>query len=273
MWYSCHTNKGVYIRQLLLGNIMLTRFFKRCAIIALPATILLSSAQSFAFTDVSSAEQERIAKKFASVRPELVVSGIETTDIAGMYLLNFSGKGSVYYVPKGDYFFTGDLLQIENKRFVNVKEKRLQAPRKAAIAAIDKSDMIVYPATGVKKASITVFTDVDCGYCRKLHKEITQINDLGIEVRYLAYPRSGINTPSYNKMVSAWCSDDKKAALTKLKNGDPVFAAACKNNPVAQQFILGSRLGVTGTPAIIMESGELLPGYLPAEKLAEALGI
>lgn len=252
---------------------MLTKFFKRCAAVVLPATLLLASAQSFAFADVSNAEKERIAKKFASVRPELVVSDIEKTDIAGMYLLNFSGKGSVYYVPKGDYFFTGDLLQIDKKRFVNVKEKRLQTPRKAAIAAIDPNEMIIYPATGEKKASITVFTDVDCGYCRKLHNEMAQINDLGIEVRYLAYPRSGINSSSYNKIVSAWCADDKRTALTKLKNGEPVFTSACKDNPVAKQFILGGRLGVTGTPAIIMESGELLPGYLPADDLAEALGI
>jgi thiol:disulfide interchange protein DsbC len=252
---------------------MLARFIKRCIAIVLPATLLLASAQSFAFNDVSSVEMERIAKKFAAARPELIVSGIEKTDIDGMFLLNFSGKGSVYYIPKGDYFFTGDLLQISNKRFINVKEKRLQAPRKAAIAALDTNDMIIYPATGKKKASITVFTDVDCGYCRKLHQEMAQINDLGIEVRYLAYPRAGINSPSYNKVVSAWCADDRRSALTKLKNGQPVFTAACKDNPVAKQFMLGSRLGVTVTPSIIMESGEMLPGYLPADKLAEALGL
>lgn len=252
---------------------MFTKLLKKCAAIAIPATLLMTSAHSFAYTDVSKAEKTQIAKKFASVRPELIVSDIEKTDIDGMYLLNFSGKGSVYYVPKGDYFFTGDLLKISGKRFVNVKEKRLEEPRKAAIAAIDEKEMIIYPATGKKKTSITVFTDVDCGYCRKLHKEMAKINDLGIEVRYLAYPRAGINSPSYNKVVSAWCSDNKQDALTKLKNGQPVYTAACKDNPVAQHFILGSRLGVTGTPAIIMESGELLPGYLPADKLAEALGI
>lgn len=249
---------------------MLTKFLKG---VAISATLLAASSQSFAFNEVTQAEKTRIAKKFASVRPELVVSDVHKTDIDGMYLLDFSGRGGVYYVPKGDYFFTGDLLQIEGNRFVNVKEKRLQGPRRDAIAAIDPSEMIIYPATGKKKTSITVFTDVDCGYCRKLHKEMAQINDLGIEVRYLAYPRAGINSPSYNKIVSAWCSDNKQDALTKLKNGQAVYASACKDNPVAKQFMLGSRLGVTGTPAIIMESGELLPGYLPADKLAEALGI
>jgi len=252
---------------------MLARFIKRCTAIVLPATLLLVSTQSFAFADITGAEKDRIAKKFAAVRPELVVSDVERTDIDGMYIVNFSSKGSVYYIPKGDYFFTGDLLQIKDKRFVNAKEKRLQAPRKAALAKIDPKDMIIYPATGEKKASITVFTDVDCGYCRKLHNEITQINDLGIEVRYLAYPRAGINSPSYNKVVSAWCADDKQSALTKLKNGDPVFSPVCKDNPVAKQFILGNRLGVTGTPAIILESGEMLPGYLPADQLAKTIGL
>lgn len=250
---------------------MFSKLLKKCAVVALPASLMLSSISAYA--QISQAEKDSIAKKFASVRPELVVSDVEETEIDGMYLLNFSGKGTVYYVPKGDYFFTGDLLQINGSRFVNVKEKRMEKPRKAAIAAIDKNEMIIYPATGKKKASITVFTDVDCGYCRKLHKEMAQINDLGIEVRYLAYPRAGINSPSYNKVVSAWCSDNKQDALTKLKNGQPVYTSACKDNPVAQHFILGNRLGVTGTPAIIMESGELLPGYLPAKDLAAALGI
>jgi len=252
---------------------MFSKLIKKFTAFALPVSLLVVSAQSLAVDTITAAEKELIADKFANVRAELEVSDVEKTDIEGMYLVHFSRQGSVYYVPKGDYFFTGDLLQINKSRFVNVKETRLQEPRKAAIASIDPNDMIIYPATGVKKTSITVFTDVDCGYCRKLHSEMAQINALGIEVRYLAYPRSGIDTPSYNKIVSAWCDDDKATALTKLKNGQPVFNAACKDNPVAKQYALGGRLGVTGTPAIILESGELLPGYLPAKKLAAAIGL
>lgn len=252
---------------------MFSKFIKTLSVIALPATLLFASTQAMAFDTISADEKEIIANKFANVRSELEVSDVEKTDIEGMYLVHFSRQGSVYYVPKGDYFFTGDLLQINKTRFVNVKETRLQEPRKTAIAAIPSSEMIIYPATGTKKASITVFTDVDCGYCRKLHNEMAQINALGIEVRYLAYPRAGVGSPSYNKIVSAWCDDDKTAALTKLKNGQPVFTAACADNPVAKQYALGGSLGVTGTPAIILESGELLPGYLPAEKLATAIGL
>jgi len=252
---------------------MFSKLIKRCTNIALSSLLVIVSTQSFANSDISSIEQAKIAKKFADVRPELVVSDIQKTDIDGVYLLNFSGKGSVYFVPKGDYFFTGDLLQIENKKFINAKDQLLEAPRKEALAKLDPNDMIIYPAKGEKKTSITVFTDVDCGYCRKLHSEIDQINALGIEVRYVAFPRAGINSPVYNKMVSAWCSTDKQDALNSLKNDQPVFTAACKDNPVAEQYQLGVRLGVTGTPAIITQSGKLLPGYLPAKQLALTLGI
>lgn len=249
---------------------MFSKLIKRCTTIVLPALLAIISAQSFAASDISSIEQNIIAKKFADVRPEFVVSGVEKSDIEGIYIVNFSDHSSVYYVLKGDYFFTGGVLQIKNKSFVDVKERHL---RRIALAKLDPNEMIIYPAKGEKKASITVFTDVDCHYCRKLHNEITQINELGIEVKYVAFPRAGVNSPVYNKMVSAWCSTDKQDALNKLKNDQPVFTAACDDNPVAAQYNLGQRLGVTGTPAIVMESGKLLPGYLPADKLALALGI
>lgn len=252
---------------------MFSTFVKKFAAIALPMALLLTGTPSFASDTISAKEKALITTKFANVRTELKVTDVEKTDINGMYLVHFSKQGSVFYIPEGDYFFTGDLLQINQSRFVNVKETRLQEPRKKAIAAIDPNEMIIYPATGKKKASITVFTDVDCGYCRKLHNEMAQINGLGIEVKYIAYPRAGIDSPVYNKMVSAWCSTDKRDALNKLKSGQPVFTAPCEDNPIAKQYTLGGRLGVKGTPAIVLESGELLPGYLPADKLAEAIGL
>jgi len=115
-----------------------------------------------------------------------------------------------------------------------------------------------------------VFTDIDCGYCRKLHGEIDQFNAKGITVRYLAFPRSGIGAPSYNKAVSVWCDKDPQAAMTRAKNGETLPKADC-DNPVKEQYELGQLIGVQGTPAIIMEDGALLPGYVPAAKLAAAL--
>ncbi|NNC55525.1 MAG: DsbC family protein, partial [Pseudomonadales bacterium] len=120
---------------------------------------------------------------------------------------------------------------------------------------------------------IYVFTDVDCYYCQKLHREVGQLNDLGVEVRYLAYPRAGVNSPVHKKLASAWCAKDPRDALTKLKAGEDIPENECAKNPIASQFHLGNRLGVSGTPAIFSESGKQLGGYVPADGIAERLGL
>ena len=131
---------------------------------------------------------------------------------------------------------------------------------------------ITFPAVGETKAKIAVFTDIDCGYCRKLHQEVPDMNKLGIEVSYLAYPRAGFGSDSYKKYVSAWCADDKLGAMTLAKNGKSIPSKNC-DNPVDEQYHLGRAIGISGTPAIVLESGRLIPGYLSADKLGKALGI
>jgi thiol:disulfide interchange protein DsbC len=118
--------------------------------------------------------------------------------------------------------------------------------------------------------TITVFTDIDCGYCRKLHSEMDQYASYGIKVNYLLFPRNGITSPGYSKAVSVWCSKDRAEALTKAKNGEELQAENC-DNPVAGHFELGQKIGVTGTPAILTADGVLMPGYLPAKQLAQRL--
>ena len=113
---------------------------------------------------------------------------------------------------------------------------------------------------------MTVFTDVDCGFCRKFHNEIDQYNNLGISIKYLAFPRAGIDSESYTKMVSAWCSDQADLSITLLKDNKSIPSNSCENS-VAEQFELGRTLGITGTPALITQSGKLLPGYVPAQEL------
>ncbi len=216
---------------------------------------------------------EKIAKKFADVRPDLVVSDVTKTEVEGLYSIAFSGKGSVYALQDGDYFFTGDLIKIQNKNFVNVKELALMEPRREVLSTISREEMVIFSPEDAPKASVFVFTDVDCGYCRKLHNEVPRLNELGVEVKYLAYPRAGIGSKSYKKIVSAWCAEDKQSALSALKRGDEIPANDCKDNPVANQFELGRALGVTGTPAIVLADGTLLPGYLPADQLAEKIGV
>jgi len=117
-----------------------------------------------------------------------------------------------------------------------------------------------------------VFTDVDCGYCRKLHSQMSELNELGIRVRYLAYPRSGPDTPSWEKAEAVWCAKDRKDAITRAKKGEKIERdAACKDTPVAADYELGEEMGVRGTPAIITETGEYLGGYLPPPQLAKYL--
>ena len=118
---------------------------------------------------------------------------------------------------------------------------------------------------------MTIFTDVDCGYCRKLHNQIDEYNKLGITINYAAFPRSGLGTDSFTKMVSAWCSNNTKLSLTRLKNNKEVDANFCDNQPVSKHYTIGKKLGVTGTPAIFSTDGSLIPGYLSPEDLLTKL--
>ena len=123
------------------------------------------------------------------------------------------------------------------------------------------------------KATINVFTDIDCGFCRKLHKEVPSLNKLGIEVRYLAFPRAGVGSKSYQKAVTAWCADNPLTALTEYKNGVDKQIRECDKNPVAGQYQLGQTLGINGTPAIVLDDGTLVPGYRTADAIAKILGL
>ena len=133
-------------------------------------------------------------------------------------------------------------------------------------------DMIVFAPKAGTKGIVYVFTDVDCGFCRKLHEDIDQLNELGIEVRYLAFPRGGPGTPTYDKMVSIWCADEPREAITAAKLGEAVADAAC-DSPVAEQFALGQSLHFAGTPTMFTERGELIAGYLMPDELARQLGL
>ncbi|MNC33572.1 Thiol:disulfide interchange protein DsbC precursor [compost metagenome] len=128
--------------------------------------------------------------------------------------------------------------------------------------------MVVYPAKGETKSHITVFTDTTCPYCHKLHAEVPELNRRGIEVRYVAFPRQGLGSPGDEQLQAVWCSSDRKAALDKMIDGKEIKAAKCAN-PVSKQFQLGQSIGVNGTPAIVLEDGQVIPGYQPAPQVAK----
>ncbi|MDP6916421.1 MAG: thioredoxin fold domain-containing protein, partial [SAR86 cluster bacterium] len=138
--------------------------------------------------------------------------------------------------------------------------------RKVTISELDESEFIIFKPNKVEH-SIFVFTDVDCGYCRQFHREINDYLELGIQVNYLAFPRAGIDSESFKKIVSAWCSSEPNQAITELKLGYEIKERVCLNNPVQKHFELGNSLGVTGTPSIITSEGRLIPGYIPPQDL------
>jgi thiol:disulfide interchange protein DsbC len=233
---------------------------------AMVATILAASG---AFAEADSA---KLLAKLKEVRPDLPIEEVYPIDVPGMFGIDLPGGATLYGTADGKYLFSGDLYALGND-LVNVAEGRRKLKRKQLMDAQKIDEMVVFSAVGEMKDYINVFTDVDCTYCRQLHREIADYNAAGIEVRYLAYPRQGLGTLTYTKIVTAWCSNNRAAALTALKAGEDLAAIECEDNPVARQYALGQQIGVSGTPAIVTSTGELLPGYVPAARLAEELGL
>ena len=215
--------------------------------------------------------KETILAKLRAARPDLNFTKVTASAMPGIYEVEFRGGGVVYSSATGDHFLVGEVYQVNTDGIVNLTEAKRNVIRAEEVKNLKSSDMIVYSPKGEVKASMYVFTDVDCGYCRLIHKEVPSLNEMGVEVKYLAFPRAGIGSGSYQKIASAWCSKDKNAALDELKAGKAITIDVCNPNPVGSQYSLGQKIGVTGTPAIVLESGELIPGYLKAPELAKRL--
>ncbi|MGH1471306.1 MAG: thioredoxin fold domain-containing protein [Cellvibrionaceae bacterium] len=198
-------------------------------------------------------------------------SEVYQTNISNIYQVKVEGGPDLYVNTTGDFFIAGDLFQIDQGEFINLKEKDLEKKRVKSIASIDKNLQIIFPAKEPFIGYINVFTDVDCFYCQKLHKDIDKINGLGIEVRYLAYPRAGLASDSARKMESAWCSKNKQEALTNLKNQKVIERKSCSKNTIAQHYQLGNQLGVNGTPSIFLKNGKMFAGYLQPERIKSEL--
>jgi len=220
----------------------------------------------------SAGDGQALVNRLKALRPDIPIEAVTPSPLPGIYALELAGGTVFYGTGDGRYLFAGDLYELGDTDLINLADISRASKRRELMAAVDLDDMVIFPAATERKAYINVFTDVDCGFCQKLHKEVPELNAMGIEVRYLAYPRAGIGSPSYAKIVSAWCSDDPNTAITRLKAGENIPQATCEN-PVAEQFELGQAVGVTGTPAILLEDGRLLPGYQPAADLAASIGL
>ena len=224
---------------------------------------LVSLASPYAWSDPATQAIETALKQ---AMPSLKPDSIKPSPIAGLYEV-VSGPKLFYASADGKYVMQGTLIDVAAR--ADLTEPRLMGARLAALDKIGRDKMIQFkPKTA--KHGVYVFTDIDCGYCRKLHSEMDQYLAQGIEVRYLFFPRAGKGSESWSKAISVWCAKDRAAALTKAKKGENIEAKQC-DNPVEQHTELGSELGAQGTPMIVTEKGSILPGYVPAAQLAKIL--
>lgn len=181
------------------------------------------------------------------------------------------GRGSevMYISADGKYLVNGSLFDIENR--VDLTDAKKTEMRKDVMKAFGKGDTIdFFPEEGKMTSHVTVFTDIDCGYCRKLHAEIKGYNDLGIGVSYLFFPRAGVQSASFDKAVNVWCAKDQQEAMTLSKAGETVEPKTC-DNPIEAHYKAGVTAGVSGTPALILDDGTLMPGYLPPAQLKQRM--
>ena len=204
--------------------------------------------------------------KLEAMMPGVSIDDIQQLDNTGMYETILNGE-VIYFSADARYVFQGDVIALESRE--NLTENKRVSLRQNALASLNESDMIVYEPKKTKH-TLTVFTDIDCGYCRKLHNQMAEYNALGIRIRYMAFPRAGIDSDAYDKAEDVWCSDDRQQAMTDAKNGKAVKSKSC-DTPVKAHYELGRQIGVTGTPALFLESGELLPGYVPPKRLKKIL--
>ena len=203
---------------------------------------------------------------------QLEIVAIKSTPMPQIYEVELNSGELLYSDASGDYLFAGDLYQTTGSGLFNLSSETRKRRTAARISEIPVDQMIVYSPDEQPKATLTVFTDVDCTYCRALHKDVESLVAKGIEVRYLAYPRGGEAAGSYGKMISVWCSQDRHKSLTQAKNGQNIPARDCET-PVLEHYELGNQIGISGTPALILPDGRLIPGYMDVERLVSMLAI
>ncbi len=240
------------------------------------AALITASASNVMAEEGVDKIKAKITAAWQAAKPGIVVNEIEKTEMDGVYKVSVGPSSNIYSNADGTNFIVGDLFRVQPNKITNVSEEARNGDRAIAVSSVKDKDMVIFPAKGEKKARMYVFTDVDCYYCQKLHHNMEKMNAMGIEVAYLGYPRAGLGSDSYKKIASAWCADDKQDAMTKLKNRQEIPENVCSDNPIAGekgQYNLGRQIGLSGTPALILEDGELIAGFLEPEALAGRMGL
>jgi thiol:disulfide interchange protein DsbC len=238
----------------------------------------LSADKPQAELAITSAQQVKILDKLKQARPELNYTDIESSPIAGLYKIKINGQ-IAFVSADGRYLVAGDMFEVAADNLINLQDQdrretevAFESERAKIIGAVAKSDMIIFSPEGETKGYVSIFTDIDCGFCRKLHSQMDSFLDRGIEIRYLAFPRAGVDSKSAQKLATVWCAKDRQLSMTQFKEGKNMPIEICANNPVADQYMLGQAAGINGTPALVLASGKLIPGAVSAEYLAREMG-
>jgi thiol:disulfide interchange protein DsbC len=232
--------------------------------LAIPAACLLLGVNQpvFAKDDAYSAVEEKIR----GLAPNATTIAVSETPIEGLLQVQVNSE-IIYATSDAKFLLQGNIIDIDTRD--NITDQAKSGIRKGLLKGLDSSQQISFePEKTVH--NLLVFTDIDCGYCRKLHNQIDEYMEEGIAIHYLAFPRAGVGSHSYDKAVSVWCADDPNEAMTQAKNNVDPDPLQC-TNPVAEQYQLGMQIGVTGTPALVTEDGTLIPGYMPPNQLRARL--
>lgn len=232
---------------------------------------LALAAASLALTSgaATAGPEQTIRKALEKAVPGIEISSVQPAPISGLYEV-MVGSELMYVTSDGRYFVNGHIVDLKTRE--DLTEPRLAESRKMLIDKISEDQMVIF-SPPQPKHTITVFTDIDCGYCRKLHSQIDKYEAEGIRVRYLFFPRAGKGSPAYTEAIAVWCAGDaeaRRAALTDAKAGKKIEAKTCAN-PVDAHMELGNQIGVRGTPTIVTEKGDLIPGYVDPKRLAAEL--
>ena len=207
-------------------------------------------------------EIAKLTKNLSGIIPADANYQISKTPVPGLFEVDF-GDYFVYITSDGQHIVKGDIINMATN--VNVTDTKRATSRLKSLSVVGEKDMVVYPAKN-KKTSMTVFTDIDCSYCRKLHSEMKGYNEQGIEVRYVFYPRAGLGSNSHQKATSVWCAENQRKALDEVKSGLKIEKRDC-DTPIIKHVEVANQLGVNSTPTLIFDDGTMMPGYIPAARL------
>ena len=212
-----------------------------------------------------------IEEKLSQIIPaELEIDSIQRSEVENFYEIELSDKSFFYVEENAQYLFLGDIYKLGENELINISQQKKFSSSQEMLKKINPESLISFTPELIKY-KIYVFTDVDCGFCRKFHKQIDAYLNEGIQINYLAFPRSGVESGTYTKMTTAWCSNDRQKVLTGLKNDEVFDQIDCMNNPIKEHYQLAKSIDIEGTPTIISSTGLTIPGFIEAKELVEYL--